>query len=157
MLLWSLGCMNYFELVFKNSYGIITAVELPLFHLAFFLRLPPFLSFGDFFLSSHCLWDSSCYPLLLKWRCFDFLALWYELLWQNVSGSQRCRVLNLLSSLALGWHLCLTASNSAVFRAPGFIVSPVGKGGMGAKKMGRREKGIEKERKKEGIKRSEEW
>ena len=43
----------------------------------------------------------------------------------------------------------VTWSNSGVFRAPGFIVSPVGKRGMGQrkKKTEGRKKGIEKERK----------
>ena len=40
----------------------------------------------------------------------------------------------------------LIASNSGLFRAPGFIVSPVRKGERGGKKeKGRKEKGIEKE------------
>ena len=44
----------------------------------------------------------------------------------------------------------VTQSNSGLFSNPGFLVSPVGKRGMGAKKKKRREggkKGIEKERK----------
>ena len=43
----------------------------------------------------------------------------------------------------------LTWSNSGLFRAPGFIVSPVGKGERRKKKKekDRMEKGIEKERK----------
>ena len=44
----------------------------------------------------------------------------------------------------------VTQSNSGLFSTPGFLVSPVGKRGMGAKKKKRRErgkKGIEKERK----------
>ena len=49
----------------------------------------------------------------------------------------------------------LTRSNSSLFSTPGFVVSPVGKRGMGAKKKKRKEKkrrgggkkGIEKERK----------
>ena len=50
----------------------------------------------------------------------------------------------------------ITQSNSGLFRAPGFIVSPVRKGERGGKKeKGRKEKGIEKEwkeaRKEEGI------
>ena len=40
----------------------------------------------------------------------------------------------------------LSGSNSGLFRAPGFIVSPVGKGEK-KKKKGRKGKGIEKERK----------
>ena len=40
----------------------------------------------------------------------------------------------------------LTRSNSGLFRAPGFIVSPVGKGERRKKKgEGKEEKGIEKE------------
>ena len=40
----------------------------------------------------------------------------------------------------------LTGSNSGLFTAPSFIVSPVGKGERGGKKeKGRKEKGIEKE------------
>ena len=46
----------------------------------------------------------------------------------------------------------LTESNSGLFRAPGFIVSPVGKGERRKKKeRGRKEKGIEKEWKEEGT------
>ena len=48
----------------------------------------------------------------------------------------------------------VTRSNSGLFCTPGFVVSPVGKRRMGAKKKKRREggkKGIEKER-KEGRK-----
>ena len=44
----------------------------------------------------------------------------------------------------------VTRSNSGCFSTPGFVVSPVGKRGMGAKNKKRREggkKGIEKERK----------
>ena len=44
----------------------------------------------------------------------------------------------------------VTWSNSGLFSTPGFLVSPVGKRGRGAKKKKRREggkKGIEKERK----------
>ena len=42
----------------------------------------------------------------------------------------------------------LTGSNSGLFRAPGFIVSPVGKGERREKKeKGMKENGIEKERK----------
>ena len=42
----------------------------------------------------------------------------------------------------------LRGSNSGLFRAPGFIVSPVGKGERRKKvDKGRNEKGIEKERK----------
>ena len=50
----------------------------------------------------------------------------------------------------------VTRSNSGLFSTPGFVVSPVGKRGMGAKKKKRKEKkkrreggkkGIEKERK----------
>ena len=47
----------------------------------------------------------------------------------------------------------VTRSNSGLFSTPGFLVSPVGKRGMGAKKKKRRRrrdggiKGIEKERK----------
>ena len=41
----------------------------------------------------------------------------------------------------------VTGSISRLLRAPGFIVSPVGKGGRRKKKeKGRKEKGIEKER-----------
>ena len=43
-------------------------------------------------------------------------------------------------------------SNSGLFSAPGFIVSPVGKGKRKKKEKGREEKGIEKERKEEEIK-----
>ena len=50
----------------------------------------------------------------------------------------------------------LTASNSGVFRAPGFIVSPVGKGERrgGGEEKGRKEKGNRKgmEGRKEGRK-----
>ena len=48
----------------------------------------------------------------------------------------------------------LTQSNSGLFRAPGFIVSPVGKIERRGKEKekGRREKGIEKERKEGRIK-----
>ena len=44
----------------------------------------------------------------------------------------------------------VTGSKSCLFRTPVFVVSPMGKRGMGAKKKKRREegkKGIEKERK----------
>ena len=43
----------------------------------------------------------------------------------------------------------VTRSNSGLFSTPGFLVSPVGKRGMGAKKKKRErgKKGIEKERK----------
>ena len=47
----------------------------------------------------------------------------------------------------------VTRSNSGCFSTPGFVVSPVGKRGMGAKNKKRREggkKGIEKERKEQG-------
>ena len=44
----------------------------------------------------------------------------------------------------------LTGSNSCLFRAPGFIVSPVGKGERGQKRRREgRKKGIEKEWKEE--------
>ena len=52
-------------------------------------------------------------------------------------------------SWLLGWPLF--GSNSGLFRAPGFILLPVGKGEK-KKKKGRKEQGIEKERKEEGIK-----
>ena len=45
----------------------------------------------------------------------------------------------------------LTASNSGLFRAPGYINSPFGKGERRKKKKGRREKGNRKG--KEGRKR----
>ena len=51
-------------------------------------------------------------------------------------------------SQLLGWPLF--GSNSGLFTAPGFIVSPVGKEGK-KKKKGRKEEGIEKES-KEGRK-----
>ena len=38
----------------------------------------------------------------------------------------------------------VTGSNSGLFSTPGFLVSPVGKRGMGGKKKGRREKGNRK-------------
>ena len=38
----------------------------------------------------------------------------------------------------------VTQSNSGLFSTPGFLISPVGKRGMGAKKNGRREKGNRK-------------
>ena len=43
----------------------------------------------------------------------------------------------------------VTRSNSGLFSTPGFLVSPVGKRGMGARKRGGEggKKGIEKERK----------
>ena len=46
----------------------------------------------------------------------------------------------------------VTPSNSGLFSTPGFLISPVGKRGMGAKKNGRREKGNRKGRdgRKEG-------
>ena len=57
--------------------------------------------------------------------------------------------------------MCLTRSNSGLFSTPGFLFSPVGKRGMGAKKKKKRErrreggkKGIEKER-KEGSRNKE--
>ena len=40
----------------------------------------------------------------------------------------------------------VTQSNSSLFSTPGFVVSPVGKRGVGAKKK-KGKKGIEKERK----------
>ena len=43
--------------------------------------------------------------------------------------------------------LPLFGSNSGLFKAPGFIVSPVGKGEKNKKKRGMKGKGIEKERK----------
>ena len=50
----------------------------------------------------------------------------------------------------------VTWSNSGLFSAPGFIVSPVGKrerrGKKGKKEKEGGKKGIEKERKEEGIK-----
>ena len=49
----------------------------------------------------------------------------------------------------------LTRSNSGLFSTPGFLVSPVGKRGMGTKKREGGKKGIEKER-KEG-RRNKEW
>ena len=50
----------------------------------------------------------------------------------------------------------LTGSMSGLFRAPGFIVSPVGKGEKKQKKQ-RKEKGIEEKegRKEEGIKKDQ--
>ena len=52
----------------------------------------------------------------------------------------------------------VTWSNSGLFSTPGFIVSPVGKRGMGAKKKKKKteggKKGIEKER-KEGSRNKE--
>ena len=53
----------------------------------------------------------------------------------------------------------VTRSNSGLFSTPGFLVSPVGERGMGAKKKKKRrrdggEKGREKER-KEGIRNKE--
>ena len=41
----------------------------------------------------------------------------------------------------------VTQSNSGLFSTPGFLVSPVGKRGMGTKKREGGKKGIEKERK----------
>ena len=54
----------------------------------------------------------------------------------------------MLSGLELTF-MGVTQSNSGLFSTPGFLVSPVGKRGMGAKKGGGEggEKGIEKERK----------
>ena len=50
----------------------------------------------------------------------------------------------------------VTQSNSGLFSTPGFVVSPVGKRGMGARKKTRRREGgtkeIEKEERKEGGK-----
>ena len=49
--------------------------------------------------------------------------------------------------------MCVTRSNSGLFSTPGFLVSPVGERGMGAKKKkkeGRRNK-KRKDRKEEGI------
>ena len=51
----------------------------------------------------------------------------------------------------------VTPSNSGLFSTPGFLVSPVGKRGMGAKKKKKRrreggKKEIEKEERKEGGK-----
>ena len=51
----------------------------------------------------------------------------------------------------------VTRSNSGLFSTPGFLVSPVGKRGMGAKKKKKTEggkKGIKKER-KEGSRNKE--
>ena len=49
-------------------------------------------------------------------------------------------LISLLSGLEL-MFMCLTRSNSGLFRAPGFIVSPVGKGERRTKKeKGRRQK-----------------
>ena len=51
----------------------------------------------------------------------------------------------------------LIESNSGLFRAPGFIVSPVGKGERREKKeKGMKENGIEKER-KEGRRNKKDW
>ena len=54
--------------------------------------------------------------------------------------------------------MCVTQSNSGLFSTPGFLVSPVEKRGMGAKKKRKRmeggKKGIEKER-KEGSRNKE--
>ena len=55
----------------------------------------------------------------------------------------------------------VTRYNSGLFSTPGFIVSPVGKGERrgGKKEKGRKEKGVEKERKEgrkeEGIKKDQ--
>ena len=50
----------------------------------------------------------------------------------------------------------LTRSNSSLFSTPGFVVSPVGKRGMGGRKKKKRREGgkkeIEKEERKEGGK-----
>ena len=53
----------------------------------------------------------------------------------------------------------VTRSNSGLFSTPGFLISPVGKRGMGAKKKRERErrreggkKEVEKEERKEGRK-----
>ena len=52
--------------------------------------------------------------------------------------------------------MCVTQSYSGLFSTPGFLVSPVGKRGMGAKKkkMEGGKKGIERER-KEGSRNKE--
>ena len=54
----------------------------------------------------------------------------------------------MLTGLAL-MFMGVTQSDSGLFSTPGFLVSPVGKSGMGAKKKKREggKKGIEKERK----------
>ena len=52
----------------------------------------------------------------------------------------------------------VTRSNSSLFSTPGFVVSPVGKRERGWEEKKRREggkKGIEKERKEEGIKKDQ--
>ena len=67
-----------------------------------------------------------------------------EYQWDSVVSSPYSPVLTGLELRFLG----LTGSNSGLFTTPGFLISPVGKRGMGGKK--RREgakKGIEKERK----------
>ena len=66
-----------------------------------------------------------------------------ECQWDSVVPSRYSPELTGLGLLFMG----LSGSNSGLFRAPGFIVSPVGKGGKKErKKKGRNEKGIEKER-----------
>ena len=48
--------------------------------------------------------------------------------------------------------MCITRSNSGLFSTPGFLVSPVGKRERGGGRTEAGKKGIEKERKEEGIK-----
>ena len=44
----------------------------------------------------------------------------------------------------------LTGSNSDLFSAPGFLVSPVGKRGMGAQKRKRKKKGMREKGNRKG-------
>ena len=50
----------------------------------------------------------------------------------------------------------VTQSNSGLFGTPGFLVSPVGKRGMGGERREGGKKGIEKER-KEGRRNKKDW
>ena len=68
-----------------------------------------------------------------------------ECQWDSVVPSPYSLVLTGLELMFMG----LTGSNSGLLRAPGFIVSPVGKRERGGRTEGGK-KGIEKERKEGG-------
>ena len=70
-----MSSLSFLITLFWTQYLI---VDLPLSHLVFFLRIPPFLWLEVVSLPSHYLWDSSYFLLLVKFICFDSLSFWCE-------------------------------------------------------------------------------
>ena len=116
--LFSLSNFSTIYLYFQISPGL-RSVWLPLL-----LHLLPLLSVGSSFVGG--------FPLPAG--VLVFIAPTLQVLWSS-------RVKFVLLSWLLGWPLF--GSNSGLFRAPGFIVSPVGKGEKRKKK--RKREGREKE------------